>query len=446
MFKTRKKLIAKILLLATCTSIMPTTLAFAEETGGTQSTGTTVVQTTGSSVSVNDESSDKTKSSVVDVTTDSAVSVTDTSEFGFDSATGTIRWYTGSDSELVIPSEINGVKVTRIGNSAFSQCTGLTSVEIPDSVTSIGDGAFDFCTRLTSVEIPDSVTSISTDAFFYCTGLTSVTIPDSVTRIDDRAFWGCTGLTSVTIPDSVTSIGESAFWGCTGLTSITIPDSVTSIGWYGLFCIDATFYVESENTKQLLISSGVDKSKIILNGQSSTVSVTSVKLNNTSLSLEKGNTGTLTATVLPDNATNNAVTWASSNINVATVDENGKVTGVSAGNATITCTASDGSGQSATCLVTVTEKSTVKVSSIKLSVKNGGDQTFTLVPAISPSNATNKTLTWTSSNTKVAIVDNNGNVTYVGKGNATITCTATDGSNVSKSFYVQNDYYTSQTK
>ena len=120
--------------------------------------------------------------------------------------------------------------VTRIGDWAFAQCTGLTSVTIPDSVTSIGYCAFGNCTGLTSVTIPDSVTSIGDDAFRYCTGLTSVTIPDSVTSIGEGVFRYCTGLTSVTIGNSVTSIGEHAFRNCTGLTSVTIGNSVTSIG------------------------------------------------------------------------------------------------------------------------------------------------------------------------------------------------------------------------
>ena len=153
--------------------------------------------------------------------------------------------------------------VTSIGNSAFSRCS-LTSITVEQgnavyhsagnciietasktliagcnnsvipndgSVTSIGSYAFSGCSGLTSITIPDSVTSIGNVAFSGCSGLTSITIPDSVTSIGSSAFSGCSGLTSITIPDNVTSIGRSAFSGCSGLTSITIPDSVTSIGY-----------------------------------------------------------------------------------------------------------------------------------------------------------------------------------------------------------------------
>ncbi len=116
-----------------------------------------------------------------------------------------------------------------IGNSAFSGCSGLTSVTIPNSVTSIGSGAFYGCSSLTSVTIPNSVTSIGSSAFYGCSSLTSVTIPNSVTSIGSYAFCNCSGLTSVTIPNSVTSIGIYAFYNCSGLTSVTIPNSVTSI-------------------------------------------------------------------------------------------------------------------------------------------------------------------------------------------------------------------------
>ena len=120
--------------------------------------------------------------------------------------------------------------VTSIGSGAFYNCSGLTSVTIGNGVTSIGGSAFSGCSNLTSVTIPNSVTSIGGSAFGGCSSLTSVTIPDSVTSIESYAFSGCSGLTSVTIPDSVTSIGSSAFYGCISLTSVTIPDSVTSIG------------------------------------------------------------------------------------------------------------------------------------------------------------------------------------------------------------------------
>jgi hypothetical protein len=128
---------------------------------------------------------------------------------------------------IILPSA-----TTAIGESAFFNCTGLTSITIGDSVTDIGGWAFAECTGLTSITIPDSVTTIGIGAFAGCTGLTEIIIPDSVTDIGDWAFLGCTALTSITIGNSVTSIGAYAFVECTGLTSITIPDSVTSIGGY----------------------------------------------------------------------------------------------------------------------------------------------------------------------------------------------------------------------
>ena len=136
--------------------------------------------------------------------------------------------------DIIIPEtvEYNGVtySVTCIWGSAFRDCSGLTSVVIPNSVTSIGAEAFRGCSGLTSVVIPNSVTSIGASAFFNCSGLTSVVIPNSVTSIGADAFRGCSGLTSVVIPNSVTSIGNYAFSYCYGLTSVVIPNSVTSIG------------------------------------------------------------------------------------------------------------------------------------------------------------------------------------------------------------------------
>ena len=139
-------------------------------------------------------------------------------------ATVLVAW-PGGVKECHLPSS-----VTSIGWSAFSGCTGLTSVSVPATVTSIGINAFRGCTGLTSVSIPASVTSIEGNAFSGCTGLASISIPASITSISRGMFSGCTGLTSVSIPTSVTSIGSWAFSGCTALRPLILPESVTKLG------------------------------------------------------------------------------------------------------------------------------------------------------------------------------------------------------------------------
>ena len=137
--------------------------------------------------------------------------------------------------ECYITDSVRTYSVTAIGNSAFSGCSSLTSITIPNSITSIGYSAFSHCDSLTSVTIPNSVTSIGYSAFRYCSSLASVTIGNSVTFIGEGAFGECSSLTSVTIPNSITSIGDYVFVNCSSLTSVTIPNSVTLIG-------DGAFY------------------------------------------------------------------------------------------------------------------------------------------------------------------------------------------------------------
>ena len=167
-----------------------------------------------------------------------------------------------------------------------------------------------------------------------------------------------------------------------------------------------------------------------------TVKVTKITLNKTSASIEKGKTVTLTATVSPDNATNKTVKYSTSNENVAKVSSTGVVTGVAAGSATIICMATDDSGQKATCKITVTNpatpvKPTVKVTKITLNKTSATltqGQTLTLKATVTPGNATNKAVTWSSSNTKIATVSRTGKITAKASGTVTIICKAKDDS------------------
>ncbi len=336
-----------------------------------------------------------------------------------DDGTAEITGYTGSDTNLVIPSKIGGVNVTKIGNSAF-YCCSLVSVTIPDSVTEIGSWAFGACTSLVSVNIPDSVTEIGygafqdctnlkrfnvdknntayssqngvlfnmdkttllqypagkTDkaydisnsvtkigerAFYECTSLKNVTIPYGVTEIGYGVFFGCTSLESVTIPNSVTEIGDWTFSWCRSLESVTIPDSVTEIGDYAFFnCTSLTIYGYSSSAAEKYANENGITFKTYIPAES-------IKLNKTSLTLEKGTTATLTATVYPSNAMNKTVTWSTTNNKVATVSK-GKITAVGKGTTAITATTSN--GKTAKCTVTVTEPlvnvSTISATSINL--------------------------------------------------------------------------------
>ena len=193
-----------------------------------------------------------------------------------------------------------------------------------------------------------------------------------------------------------------------------------------------TFALAKEGSYTAKINTGTEVITLGFVVESGTiVPVTGVSLDKTSLTLTTGKSGTLTATVAPANASNKAVTWASDNTSVATVDQNGKVTAVSAGTATITVTTVDGS-KTATCTVTVEDEIvTVPVTGVSLdktSLTLTTGKSDTLTATVAPANASNKAVSWASSNTSVATVDQNGKVTAVSAGTATITVTTVDGS------------------
>ena len=155
--------------------------------------------------------------------------------------------------------------------------------------------------------------------------------------------------------------------------------------------------------------------------------VTSLTLNKTSLTVNKGATSTLSATAGPSDANNKTVKWTTSDSSVATVSSAGEVKGVKRGTATITATAADGSGKKATCSVTVKQLVTsLTLNKTALTLNNG--KTATLTATVGPSNANNKTVKWTTSNSAVATVSSTGVVKGLKRGTATITATAADGS------------------
>ena len=148
--------------------------------------------------------------------------------------------------DVIIP---DGVKI--ILESAFSDCTNVTSISIPDSVKEIKDQAFYGCTSLTSIILPDSVTFLGGYAFNKCSNLESIVLSDSLERIDPGAFEGCKKLKSMTIPDGVSELGESVFNGCTELSELNIGS--------GLKRIETNLCMNRTAIKSLTLSEGLQR-------------------------------------------------------------------------------------------------------------------------------------------------------------------------------------------
>ena len=163
------------------------------------------------------------------------------------------------------------------------------------------------------------------------------------------------------------------------------------------------------------------------------ISVTGVTLDKTTLSLDTGKTGQLTASVAPTDATNKAVSWSSDTTTVATVDNTGKVTAVKAGTAKITVKTTDGS-KTAVCTVTVKDPvinvTGVTLDKTALSLEEGA--TGQLTATVSPSNASDKSITWKSADESIATVDDSGKVTAVKAGSVDVTATTKDGNKAAK--------------
>ena len=321
-----------------------------------------------------------------------------------------------SDCEMITSIVIpEGVSTIRQGT--FENCINLTSITIPTSVTSIESLAFNECKYieniyigsleswlniqyadiytshpnisgyidfqcninlylngelLKDVVIPSTITSIPDYAFYYCHSITSITINENVSSIGEKAFNSCNSITIIVLPRSLGNIGEYAFAGCENMTEVfchapNIPSTSSGV-FGGSYPEYATLYVPANAIEKYRTTSPwSDFGKF----ETLEVMVEEINLNHTSSTLVEGESLSLTITVIPDDATDGSVIWNSSDSSVATVDNTGKVTAIAPGTATITATANDGSGVSASCEVTVKEKLLGKCDTPKIGYTDG---------------------------------------------------------------------------
>ena len=380
-------------------------------------------------------------------------------------------------------------KLTELGRSVFSNCTCLTSIRIPDTVTGMGDSVFSDCTALkditwskaletiesyafqncsalTDVTIPDSVKSIGPGVFSDCSALSAVTLPDGVKELGGQLFNNCDALTTVTIPDSVTSIGEQVFYDCDALTtvklgsglteipvstfehcdvleSLRIPRRVTTIGNNAFKdCVKLTSITIPRSVTKISSNAFSYPKILTIYGVSGTyaetfakensikfvdqqIKATAASLDKTELTINKGAAAQLNLSVTPENFTD-IVDWKSTDTNIVTVSDNGVVKAVGVGTATVKVTVGD---VSASCKVTVLQPVTgINLNKSSLTMDALG--TFQMTASVYPDSANDKRITWSSSDPAIASVDENGLVTALKKGTATITAAAMDGSGV----------------
>jgi len=275
---------------------------------------------------------------------------------------------------------------------AFAGCNSLEEISLPAGIREIATMAF-FTLDLKKADIPASVNTIGARAFYHNIRLQSVTLPAGLKEIGDRAFGYCTGIQTITaLMPKPLAIQERTFQGIYDDCTLNVPKGKESL------------YEASAPWNSFKSIAGITVKE---------------KLNKTKATLEKGKTVTLKASLYPTGLADKSVTWKSSNKKVAKVSSKGKVKAVKAGTATITCT-SKMTGAKATCKVTVIN-GTVTLSETELFIEKGTKKT--LEATVTPTTLEDKSVTWTTSNKKIATVSSTGKVKGVKYGTATITCT-----------------------
>ncbi|MDL2241920.1 Ig-like domain-containing protein, partial [Bacteroidales bacterium OttesenSCG-928-L03] len=328
-----------------------------------------------------------------------------------------------------IPSSVATIK-----SYAFENCIELISITIPSSVTNIEEGVFDNCSGLSSilVDAGNSLFSSQNGVLFNKSKTQLIlhpiakkgnyTIPNSVTKISEKAFASCS-LSSITIPGSVTSIEIKAFENSNITDMYVLRFTAPTCGrdvFSGFSFETSTLHVSSGYRSAYQTDPWTKFTKI-----QEFKAVNSISIDQTDITIGKNKTRQLKATVTPNDAQFKTISWSSNNPSVATVDENGVVTGITTGGATITATSDNGSIK-ANCAVRVI----IPVTGIALdkqTITRPRNYSEQLVATLSPQDASNKKVTWTSSNKTVATVDQSGRYQTISSGETVITATSEDG-------------------
>ena len=323
--------------------------------------------------------------------------------------------------------------ITRIGREAFASCAALTQISLGKKLEEIGNNAFANCDALPGIAISDSVKVIGTHIFEDCDVLTDVKLGTGLTTIPSYAFHGCVKLPKIELPYRIATVKDHAFTNCVKLLSITVPRATASIdetafsypGSMTMYGVSGT-YAETYAKKMGMNFVKQEKKAV------------KVTLSQTELTLARGAKGMLQISVEPADFTDE-VAWKSADPSVAEVSSDGVVTAKGIGNTTIKITVGD---CSASCAVKVVQPVT-GISLNERDLEMDAGESCQLIAHVRPDNANNREVTWTSSEPKVAAVDENGTVSALSKGTAVITVAAKDGSNVQAScnVTVKNNRY-----
>lgn len=327
------------------------------------------------------------------------------------------RGYYGCSAlkKVMFPEQNDGMII--IGNRVFGKCEMLTDMSLSENVSKIGTNVFEYCTSLEKITLPDSLQSLGGYAFQYCDVLTDVDLGAGLTEIPQYCFFADRSLETIICPQQMTKVGAHAFGNATAFKEITLNRRVTSIDStafsypakltiYGI----AGTYPETFAAEQEIAFVPLD------------VPAKSIRLNKGECHLARGDNFQLTAAITPTNSSDELM-WASLNEEVVTVSETGMLKGVSVGTAKVTATAGTITIISE---INVYEKVTgVSLDASSKTLKVG--ETFWLTATVSPKNATDQSVRWSSSDDKVAKVGTTGLVSAISAGTATIEVVTVDG-------------------